>query len=274
MNMKANNALIEKHRYNPTSKQTNLLISDLHLDSIYCKKNLLKRHLNQALELDARIFIFGDLFDAMQGKNDKRSNRAEMKNLNLATAYFNDIIDQNYEFLKPYQKNIALIGYGNHETSIIRHNDIDVLDILCSKLGVVKGSYAGFVRFQFEHTRGGARRGFTMYYDHGSGGEAPVTKGIIDMARANMIVEADIIAKGHNHNRFDVDNEIMFLNQSGNIELKKQVWLRTGTYKQEFSTDGHGFMIEKGNQLKPIGGHWLDFYVKEQKLTYITHKTD
>jgi len=226
------------------------------------------------MERDALIFIFGDLFDAMQGKNDKRNSKSEMKNLNLSTAYFNDIIEQIYEFLKPYKSNIALISYGNHETSIIRHNDLDLLDVLCEKLGVVKGSYAGFIRFQFEAAAGGHRFSYDIYYDHGSGGEAPVTKGIIDMSRANLIANADIYVKGHNHNRFDVDNIVMYMNRAGNIDYKNEVWLRTGTYKREFTQDGHGFMIEKGNQLKPIGGHWLDFYWRENKITFSTNKTD
>ena len=50
-----------------------LLMSDIHIDSRKCDRALLKKHLDQAKAEGAGVFIFGDLFDAMQGKYDPRS---------------------------------------------------------------------------------------------------------------------------------------------------------------------------------------------------------
>jgi hypothetical protein len=251
-----------------------LLISDLHLDSDYLKSKRLIRHLNQALEFNAKILIGGDTFDAMQSKKDPRNSSFEQRHKSHTTAYFNDILEKNYEFLKPYKSNIEFLAYGNHETKIIQHNDIDLLDILADKLGCKKASYAGFIRFNFEHEAGGRRANKILYYEHGAGGDAPVTKGVIESMRQLFKAWADIYWLQHNHNRYDVDNEVMYINNSGNICRKSQSLIRTGTYKEEYSKHGHGFMIERGNVLKPIGGYWLNFYVIDNSIVHQTIKTD
>jgi UDP-2,3-diacylglucosamine pyrophosphatase LpxH len=53
--------------------QEYLLISDIHLDNPKCRRDLLKRHLDQAMEKKAPVFINGDLFCAMQGNKDRRA---------------------------------------------------------------------------------------------------------------------------------------------------------------------------------------------------------
>jgi UDP-2,3-diacylglucosamine pyrophosphatase LpxH len=49
-----------------------LMISDVHFDNPKCDRKLLKKHLDEAKRRNAKVLINGDLFDLMQGKNDKR----------------------------------------------------------------------------------------------------------------------------------------------------------------------------------------------------------
>ena len=56
-----------------------LLTSDWHWDNPKCDRKTLKRHLDQAKERNAKIIITGDLFCAMQGKYDKRSNKSSLR---------------------------------------------------------------------------------------------------------------------------------------------------------------------------------------------------
>jgi UDP-2,3-diacylglucosamine pyrophosphatase LpxH len=49
-----------------------LLISDVHWDAIDCDRRLLKKHLDEAVATDSMVLINGDLFDLMQGRNDRR----------------------------------------------------------------------------------------------------------------------------------------------------------------------------------------------------------
>ena len=65
-----------------------LLIADTHFDSIKCDRKLLKKHLDQAKEKNAKIFIFGDWFDCMGGKWDKRSTKADIRPEYNTQTYF------------------------------------------------------------------------------------------------------------------------------------------------------------------------------------------
>ena len=113
---------------------------------------------------------------------------------------------------KPYAKHIALIGYGNHETSVLRHGEFDALQMFVTLLNhecgtdVQLGGYGGAILFGFangpnanRHTR------FAMYYFHGSGGGGPVTKGAINFNRMMTAVEgADAIWMGHVHESTEI----------------------------------------------------------------------
>lgn len=48
-----------------------LLTSDHHLDSPKCNRELLKRHLQEAVNRNAGIHFNGDVLDLMQGVGDK-----------------------------------------------------------------------------------------------------------------------------------------------------------------------------------------------------------
>ena len=61
------------------TKQTFLLLSDLHIDNPKCDRKLLTKVMNQALEKNALILIFGDLFCLMQGKGDPRRSKADIR---------------------------------------------------------------------------------------------------------------------------------------------------------------------------------------------------
>ena len=54
----------EKARY--------LFLSDVHFDSTHCDRDLLTKHLDEALAMNASVLVFGDWFDLMQGMYDPR----------------------------------------------------------------------------------------------------------------------------------------------------------------------------------------------------------
>jgi hypothetical protein len=56
-----------------------LLRSDVHHDNPKCNQALEKQHLDEAAEYDAPIIDNGDLFCAMQGKWDKRADKAALR---------------------------------------------------------------------------------------------------------------------------------------------------------------------------------------------------
>jgi hypothetical protein len=250
---------------NPTP--TALLLSDPHFDSAQCNRQLFSRHLKQAIDKDAPIIICGDFFDAMQGKWDKRSSWSSIRPEHHGEDYLDRLVDTAAEYLKPYAKNIYLLSYGNHETSIIKRHQVDLIQRLAQELKrmgspVMVGTYSGAVQFRFHMTPrkaktkiGGQQGTALMAYHHGYGGGGAVTKGFIDHSRTRSHVHADIYFSGHIHYRNLDDNVIRTWTSQGKPLLKRQLFLRASTYKREW----HGWATEKGMGPRPLGGWWLEF---------------
>jgi len=218
------------------------LFSDIHFDSPDCDKETLKKHLDFCLKDGRYILINGDWFDAIILSDRKRSVPHLIENTD---SQLNKKLEESYEFLKPYQKNILFMGRGNHEESIIKYNGIDLLQMLTTMLNmgqehkVLYGNYANFLRFTFKKKD---RREFNydMYVHHGSGGNAPVTKGIIDWSRIGKSVNADLIWLGHRHNAIiDASDPVLSIQPNGEILLKNRQCIQTPSYQKGRSIDGN-----------------------------------
>lgn len=166
--------------------------SDVHFDSIHCDRALFKKHMEQAKERNAKVYIIGDFFDVMGGKWDKRSTKGDIRPEYSSSHYFDDIVEDAAAFLEPYKDNVALIAMGNHESSILVRHETNLIARLCKALGpqVHEGKYAGFIRFQFQAAS--FRTSKTMYWTHGSGGNSPVTRGVIGSQRRQHDIQADL----------------------------------------------------------------------------------
>jgi hypothetical protein len=92
-----------------------LLSGDRHHDNPHCNQELEKKHLDEALEREAGIIDIGDLFCAMQGKYDKRSNKSDIRPEHQNGEYLDSLVTTAAKFYEPYAKNIIALGYGNHE---------------------------------------------------------------------------------------------------------------------------------------------------------------
>src|SRR5210317_372166 len=104
-----------------------LLSSDRHHDNAYSNNALEKQHLDLALERNAPILDIGDLFCAMQGRNDSRRSRDELRDyLTEADNYFDLLLDEAEEFYAPYAHLFAVTATGNHETAVRKHSGIDL----------------------------------------------------------------------------------------------------------------------------------------------------
>lgn len=243
-------------------EQRYLLISDVHFDSPHCDRKLLTKHLDQAKSTGAGVLCIGDWFDAMGGKNDKRASKSTVRVEDKADNYFDLLPARSFDYLQPYAANLVMMGDGNHETAILKHQETNLLERLTQKLGVgplgtQHMGYSGFVRFMFN---GSGRTSITkrMYFHHGSGGGGPVTKGVIQTNRRASSVDADIFVSGHIHEAWAVENVMVKLMDSGRIHLATQTHVQLPTYKQEYGSGG--YHIEKGRPPKPLGGYWLIFY--------------
>jgi hypothetical protein len=249
-----------------------LCASDRHHDNIYCNWDLEKKHLEKARERGALICDFGDLFCAMQGKYDPRSNMDDLRPEDKVTNYFPTIVEHAVDFYKPYHENWLLLGHGNHETSILKRNHIDLTSDFVSRLNssganAFVGGYGGWVRFMF-HINKTKQLAINMKYHHGAAKnpDAQVTRSVIQTNRQAVYQpDANIIANGHSHDAYTLPIARETLSQAG-VPGHDILWfIRTPGYKDEYGDGSKGYHIEQGKPPKPIGCVWLHFMCNDPR---------
>lgn len=243
-----------------------LLTSDRHHDSLFCRQDLEKVHLEQAKERSAGIIDIGDAFCAMQGKGDPRKDQRQVRPEHHGENYLDSLVDTAVEFYAPYADNFMLICPGNHEASILKHHQTDLserlvagLRVLSEEKQVYRGAYAGWIRLM---VRFGNRKSQSVVirYHHGHGGGGDMTRGIPQFKRMMMYTEsADILWMGHTHDAYCVPEPVIRFNQSSSVSKVKQYLVRTSGYKDEFSPD-EGYHTEKGRGPKLQMCYWLRLF--------------
>jgi hypothetical protein len=249
------------------------MLSDLHWDNPKSDWKLLKRDLDYCLTNDIPVMINGDFFCLMQGRGDKRGNKSDIRPEHNNAKYLDSIVETAVEWFSPYAHILTVIGYGNHETAIIKYQETDILqrfvDLLNYKNGsnVYAGGYGGWLIVrQFLHSN--VSSSFKVKYFHGSGGGGVVTKGALNLTRAlEMYEDFDVFTMGHIHenaSRNDVRETTNFNAKNGYKHVHKNIHLMlTGTYKEEYGDGSKGWHVERGAPVKPTGGRILVFQSEE-----------
>jgi len=244
-----------------------LLLSDVHFDNPHCNRKLLKKHLDEAKQINAPILSAGDWFCAMQGKWDKRGNKDSILEENSKGNYLDSLVECTADFLAPYAKQFTLFAPGNHETSILKRHETNLTQRLVERVRaqnpespIYAGNYSGWVKFQWlnngdENYKASA---CNLWYHHGYGGGAPVTRGLIQTARNQVYVSnADILWTGHIHNAYAVPIQRIQLSNNMTVIQKRSLHICTAGYKDEYGSGEGGWHIERGGPPKPIGGAWI-----------------
>lgn len=247
------------HRVNFSARNSGqefwvLLQSDEHWDNAECDRDLLCRHHQEAIEKNAPIFKFGDLFCAMQGKWDKRADQNQLRPEHRGNNYLDRLVSTAETWYKPFSRQIALITPGNHEQSILERHQTNLTERLCDRLGVGLSSYWGYVIFSFKMA-GKSTASIKLHFHHGYGGGGEVTRGMIDNNRTRGQYAADIYYSGHIHRRNCDENILTEVTDAGVIRRRRQLFLRGSTYKDETE----GWHASKGRAARPLGGWWLKF---------------
>jgi predicted phosphodiesterase len=244
------------------------LLSDIHWDNPKCDREKLKRHLEYCKEQEMPIFINGDFFCLMQGKYDPRRSKKDVLPEHNKANYIDAVIEDAVDWWTPYANLLTVIGYGNHETAIIKNLETDPLqrfvDLLnyTNKTSVYTGGYGGWlvIKKQLETNTLMTKN---LKYMHGAGGGAVVTKGAINLTRALELYEnMDVFVMGHIHenaSRNDARDTIQYNPGKHYHELvQKQIHLAiVGCYKEEYEDGFGGWHVERGAPVKPTGGRIL-----------------
>lgn len=255
--------------------------SDVHFDNPKCDRELFFEHMDKALELDAMITITGDFFDLMSGTHDRRRAKSGIRKEYNEDNYLDLVINDAAEKLTNYAKNIILISRGNHETSVSRNCETDIMERFVERLNLLAGSnvqvgnYMGYYTLNFNYIKGNSSRVVNVAYSHGHWGGV-VTKGALSVMRyAAIFPDADIVFSGHTHDSWIMTQpRYKMRSNRDKVEVEKQWHVKTGTYKEEFDK-GVGWAIEKIGIPKHLGGAFVKFnYIKDNPITFeitLTH---
>jgi hypothetical protein len=245
------------------------MLSDIHWDNPKSDWQRLKKDLDYCKENDIPVMINGDFFCLMQGKGDRRGNKSDIRPEHNNSKYLDSIVETAVEWWSPYAHILTVIGYGNHETAIIKYQETDLLqrfvDLLNYKNGanVFTGGYGGWLIVR-QLVESNIETSFKVKYFHGSGGGGVVTKGALNLTRAlEMYEDFDVFTMGHIHEnaaRNDVRDTINYNTKTGYRHEHKEIHLMlTGTYKEEYGDGSKGWHVERGAPVKPTGGRILLF---------------
>ena len=242
------------------------MLSDLHWDNPKCDRDLLKKHLDYCKEENIPVMVNGDFFCLMQGRGDNRRNKSDIRPEHNNAKYLDSVVTTAVEWFEPYADILTVIGYGNHETGIIKWQETDILqrfvDLLNLKCNsnVQTGGYGGWLIVKtMDNTKMFSTK---IKYFHGSGGGGVVTKGALNLTRALEVYEGcDVYTMGHIHensSRNDVRDTLNHNAYKGYYVSHKPIHLMiTGTYKEEYQEGAKGWHVERGAPIKPTGGRFL-----------------
>lgn len=245
-----------------------LLTSDRHWDNPHSDWEMQRRHLEEAKKKKAPVLDCGDMFCLMQGKFDKRHSKSGVRPEHQRDDYFQAVTETAVDFFKPYAHLFVLIGTGNHEEAIQKRHEYNFIDGFLGALNMTAGSrvysggYAGYVSFQFQDGNYlNNRRNIVMRYEHGAGGDSPVTADAIAHFRQGVYYpDADIICSGHNHHQWVREIARQRLSPTGKTYQDLQTHIKIPTYKEEFGLGDKGWHVTTRKPPKPLGAWWLRLY--------------
>jgi len=232
--------------------------SDTHFDSVYCNRDMFFSDLDQAKLRDASVVVIGDFFDAMQGRFDPRRDMSILRPEYRRSDYYDYVVKDSSEKLEKYANNIAMIAPGNHELSVLKNANTFLSDRLVSYLNnktgsrIIHGGYGGWLRIVLR-VDGKPHGSINIKYFHGAGGEAPVTRGVIQTNRqAVYLPDADVVVNGHSHNAYWIPITRERVGGKGDHYFDTQHHIRTPGYMMSYGDGTTGWEVTRGACLN----HW------------------
>lgn len=245
-----------------------LVMPDVHFDNPKCNRDLFFKLMDKAKEDNAYVLFIGDFFCLMNGTGDKRRSKDGIRPEYNKGDYIDLVINDAADKLAPYAKNILFMGYGNHETSVRKWVETDVLERLVERLNFMSDAkiqrmgYHGFCLLRFQKNNRQNVRTKTLFWHHGAFG-GQVTKGVLGVMRHGAVTpDADIIVTGHTHDNWSVKQPRYRISKNtGEVKIEDQIHLKVGTLKEEFVQEG-GWAVERLVLPKSMSGWWIDLNSK------------
>lgn len=246
------------------------MTSDVHFDSVDCARKAFFSDLDRAVSQGAKIMIAGDFFDAMNGRFDPRRSMDKVRKEYQCEDYYDKIVNDAVSKLEKYAPHILLIADGNHELSVLKNANTHLIDRVVGTLNRMKGvkithgGYGGWIRIMHRGKKMDRFDGTVLVkYFHGSGGEAPVTRGAIQTARQAVIFpDADVVWNGHSHNAYWIPITRERVSGKGVHFFDTQHHIRTPGYSQGYGDGTAGWEVTRGGVPKPLGSIYMRTFEK------------
>lgn len=232
------------------------LMSDLHIGGATTDHEAILSDLNEADTNGDRVNLNGDIFDCIVPKDHKRFRPDALHpDIQGRADVLDAQLEMGYEMLKKYAHLIDMAGMGNHDRAAEVFHATDLVARLVRRLNksnskkkilVKYGGYTGFIVYKMSRKSNSAR--VVIHYHHGSGGQAPVTKGMIGFHRKATWVDSDIVWEGHKHNTI-VDTTPIRMRcplQGDDPVMDQQVFIMTGGYMDTYKGQSHEDVMEHG----------------------------
>lgn len=253
------------------------LCSDLHVGARAFDRGALVAELDEARRVGARILVNGDVFDAIDFRDKRFTPEAVDPALLLKRDMVNEVVGMARTLLRPYAHLIDFLGVGNHDLKWAKWNGVDPVGMLVTLLNadlaasnephrIEHGGICGFYHtaFAMKFANSAAGVGHTIYYHHGTGAGAPVTRGSINFNRAEHDVEADCYTMGHLHNRTSANGvRLRLARVSKKPVYHEYLSLQTASYFDNYRPNGaddalaFSYAEETRHAPKPMGGWFL-----------------
>lgn len=244
-------------------------------------------HLQKAKDADALIMDAGDVLDVMQSRYDPRREHGAKLAEHEVPNYVDAVVEDTAEDYAPFAPNWVLMGRGNHETAVQKQLGTDLTERLVHHMRlsspeqthVSSGGYSGWVRLMWRVHGAGYSK--LIHYYHGSGGNAPVTRGAIKTQRLSRAhPDPDLIWTGHTHTAGIVPWERWRMSEAHKPHKDIQWHVVTPGYKDDMGDGYSGFGVERlGNEPRAQGAAWVRFIMrskghKEKRVRGVELKVD
>lgn len=216
--------------------------SDWHIDDHDFDRKRFQAQHDEAVECNAQGIFYGDMWSLMLLRTDRRAtkgNNAEYK----TEDELDEALERAEELFAPYVNVYDVLGCGNHEVTAqeMYHRDMIRHMVRFANKNrdhekrpqpVIHGGYCGLCRYQFK--RPTHSRAYDVFWDHGQGGGAEISRGEIMLSRYAMWVCADLMAFGHIHEHVirGIPQQA-YLNNAGRLCWRKRKAIITSPYRKD-----------------------------------------
>lgn len=230
-----------------------LLTGDQQIGSKRTDYDFLVKELETARRNKDRININGDLFDNIFWTDRKRFRPSVLpKRLQGIDNAADATIDWGIELYEPYKDLIDVVGSGNHDDALVKHHHTDPIKNFIKGLNhkeIKYGGYCGWLCYCF-YCENKFIDSLRIFYHHGVGGSAPVSRGLIDFHRTDTWIEgADVIWFAHKHKKDYYPDYAAKLSRDGTTYIERpKLHIQNGAYMHGYVRQSSSDAMKNGRQ--------------------------